>query len=205
MTAAFPRIPHIGSESKAARGDKVADAETRRSLLTEPVIVEEKVDGANVSIRFQGPDLVIGTRGGTDTIDRGGVKPRVRAWAWRNHDALRALLAPDEVLYGEWMGTRMGVDYAALPDDLLVLDLWHPRRGFTTVDDRSQRCAEVGLSIPPRVFQGRLGSISALMALHGPSPLGTASPEGLVIRLERGGRLVTIAKWVSPAYRRPDL
>jgi len=107
-----------------------------------------------------------------------------------------------EVLYGEWLARTHSVGYDALADWLVVLDLWHAERGFVTVAERDSRAHAVGLATPPVVFEGRLGSLAALEALHARSRVGSKLAEGLVIRLEHDGRLELRAKWLAPSFVR---
>jgi len=176
----------------------VLDSARRHLLLTEPVIVEEKLDGANVSIRMvNGWPECAGRRSGT--LDRARQFGRLRSWAASHVTELRALLPADEVLFGEWLYLEHAIHYDALPDLLIVLDLWRGRH-FVTADERDQRCARVALHCPPRLFRGVLGTEQALEMLHTRSTFGNEPAEGLVIRREVDGRLADRAKWVAPGF-----
>ena len=183
--------------------DRVVDSETSRLLLSESVVVEEKLDGANVSIWLDPNGWPqVASRSGKTHGDRGGQLGRANAWVAENAAALQLLLADDEVLYGEWLARTHSVGYDALPDWLVVLDLWDREHGFASIAERNRRAHEVGLATPPVVFQGRLGTLAALTELHSQSRLGSEPAEGLVVRFERNGRLVTRAKWLAPSRAR---
>jgi len=74
---------------------------------------------------------------------------RLRAWAGSHQGELGALTACGCVVYAEWLWLTHTVRYDALPDYLVVLDLWHPDAGFLPSADRDGRCSEVGLATPP--------------------------------------------------------
>lgn len=196
----FPRIPHLAPSPAASRADRVLDAASRRRFLTEPVLVEEKLDGANVSLAWREGTWRVGTRGGEDTLDRGAVRPRLRDWAWRHHDALRAALASGDTLYGEWLATPHALVYDALPDDLVVLDIRRADGAFLRADDRDARSQGAGLTCPPRRFRGVLHTLDAVAALAGTSAFGRVPMEGVVLRLEDDTQLLARAKWVRPDF-----
>lgn len=134
-------------------------------------------------------------------MDRAGQLGRLRAWAAERLPELEVLLADGWVLYGEWLWVRHGVPYDALPDWLVALDLWHPTYGFAALDDRDERCAAAGLSLPPRLFTGVLGSSRALDGLVGASCLAAdVAAEGLILRRTDGQR----CKVVRPGFTRRD-
>lgn len=168
--------------------------------LREPVIAEEKLDGANVSLWLDpsaGPKVA--SRGGPDAMDRAGQLGRLRAWVGERLDAVGQLLADGWALYGEWLWLRHGTAYDALPDWLVVLDLWHVEQGFAAVSDRDDRAGAVGMTTPPHVYAGVLGDARRLQELLERSAYATNHPmEGLVLRAGDGRR----CKVIDPNYQR---
>ena len=53
---AFPRIPLLGPHA-ATNDDRIAAPDLAQRVLSESVIVEEKLDGANVSVWLEPPPL----------------------------------------------------------------------------------------------------------------------------------------------------
>ncbi len=168
--------------------------------LHERVIVEEKLDGANVRIWLEPQrGIQVASRGGAGARDRAGQLGRLRAWASEREPELRELLDDDWALYGEWLWLKHGVAYDKLPDLLVVLDLWRPLDGFCDLSTRDTRAITSGFVVPPRVFEGALGSADRLRAMFGPSAFATSSRrEGLVLRARDGRR----CKVVDSAYER---
>lgn len=200
MTAdppSYPRTPHLWPPPGRDARLVLAAHEAQR-WLREPVVVEEKLDGANVSVWLDGR-LQVASRGGAGAMDRAGQLGRLRAWVAERADHLTALLADGWVLYGEWLWLQHGVGYDRLPDWLVALDLWHPGEGFAPLAERDARCSAAGLSVPPRLFSGVVGSRERLASLMTRSVLSSAAAEGLVLRA--GGRR---CKVVHAGYRRLD-
>jgi RNA ligase len=155
----------------------------RKRLLNGTVRIEEKLDGANISIAVGADEsLELATRGGSATIDRGGHLGRARAWAAERSDCLRELLVDGCILYGEWLLTRHGVGYDSLPDMFVGFDLLDPQTGWVPDLERERRLRHAGLAFPHSfgMFNGiDLAEIDALM---GPSAFGAPLIEGLIIR-----------------------
>ena len=199
----YPRTPYLWTPPSGAPDDKVLSPEEAARFLREPVVVEEKLDGANVSLWLDDDGLPqVASRGGPDAMDRAGQLGRLRAWAYEHLGALQTLLADGWAAYGEWLWLRHGVAYDALPDLLVVLDLWHPEHGFAEVDERDRRAQEVGLTPPPRLHDGVLGSAELLQRLLGrPSCFASGTvAEGVVLRRLGGARAKAVADGFQQVY-----
>lgn len=199
MARRYPRIPHLVRTESVDRTDGLVPADEVPSWLQHPVVVEEKLDGANVSIWLQDGALQVGSRGGADAVDRAGQLGPLRAHVHRYHDIFRSLLAPDTLLYAEWLWFTHTIEYDRLPDHLVCLDLWSAERGFVPVTERDRRCRQSGLALPPRLFDGVLGSLGALRQLMGRSRFGSGPMEGVVLRRDDGARCKLLREGFRPA------
>lgn len=196
----YPRIPYLWAPSAdgVGDGDRTVDPADVAHWFVQPLVVEEKVDGANVSVWLEEGRVRVASRGGLDAMDRGRQLGRLRAWASERDRRLRPLLSQGHILYGEWLWVTHGTEYQSLPDWLVVLDLWTPAAGFLGVGERDHQAAAAGLVVPPLRFHGVLGSERRLRALLGRGLWTTGPAEGLVLRAEDGQR----CKVVNPAYYR---
>lgn len=196
----YPRTPHLWPDDAHPRR-LVVPADEVAGWLRSPVVVEEKVDGANVGLWWADGVVAVASRGGAGAVDRAGQLGRLRAWTVERLPALETLLAGGWVLYGEWLWLRHTVAYDALPDWLVALDLWHADHGFASLDGRDERCAAAGLTLPPRLSIGELGDHRMLERLVGRSRLAVdAAAEGAVLRRADGRR----CKVVRPGFIRRD-
>lgn len=200
----YPRMPYlVPPPGRSLGSDRVVPLAERAKWLTSPVVVEEKLDGANVSLWLDDSGRVrAAPRGGPDARDRARQLGRLRAWAAEMDEALRRLLAEDTAIYGEWLWLTHGTHYDLLPNWLVVLDLWTPSEGLLDNDERDNRVGESALPLPPRRFSGVLGSIDYVHRLLGRSAFSSTSrAEGLVLRATGGRR----CKVVDVGYvRRTD-
>lgn len=116
----YPRLPHLVPGPGVSADDLVLDGPARERLLAVPVAVEEKLDGANVVLWFDGTEPTVATRGGVDAVARGGQRGRLKAWAAGRADGLRGALGERLVIYAEWLLRRHTVPYERLPGPLAV-------------------------------------------------------------------------------------
>ncbi len=191
----YPRTPHLWPPEGFA-GRLVLTPDEAQPWLQVPVVVEEKLDGANVALWLEEPagEVHVASRGGPDARDRAGQLGRLRAWSAERREALGRLLVGGWALYAEWLWLDHGVHYDRLPDLLVALDLWHPESGFAPLAERDRRCREVGIALPPRLFEGELGSprhVRDLMRQSVYSSRETA--EGLILRAADGARCKLLA------------
>lgn len=175
----FPRIPHLVG-GRGTSDDRELSPTELAALLDQPVLVEEKLDGANVAIWLDGSRVECSLRSGPGGRDRAGQLGPLRAWLAERSDELRALLG-ESALYGEWLLLTHAISYDRLPAYLVGLDLWS-EGGFATPPERNERLARAGLFPPPELYRGSLGRLDDLERLLGESRVGPEPMEGLVVR-----------------------
>lgn len=196
----YPRIPYLIPPPDGQTGERLVPWPERDSWFGVDLLVEEKLDGANVTLWLADGVVQVASRGGPDAMDRAGQLGPLRAWAAERYEALSSGLRDGFVLYGEWMWLRHGVFYDALPDWFVVLDAWHAERGFLRATERDRIAASARLLVPPVRFEGVLGGPEDLVRLFGTSALSSSRAEGLVLRRSDGAR----CKVVDPSWQRAD-
>ncbi len=177
----YPRVPYLWRTSSSADAPVVPEPESA-SWFSESVTVEEKLDGANVSLWFADGRLQVAPRGGPGAGDRAGQLGRLRAWASQHDAQLRQVLDGGWSMYAEWLWLTHGITYDRLPALLVVLELWRADVGFAWTSHRDERVTAAGLEVPPLLFRGVLGEPERLRALVGPSRYSRSRMEGVVLR-----------------------
>lgn len=184
----FPHTPHLAWLGQdAPRDDKVLSTAEARALLAGDVVVEEKLDGANLgfSLTPEG-SLRAQNRGQYLTEPHAGQFAWLPAWLDQHGDALRGVLTPDIIVFGEWCAARHSLDYVALPDWFLLFDVYDRSAGrFWCSSRRNALAALAGLATVPQVASGKhtvvalkqLVATSTSRYRHGPL-------EGVIIRQE---------------------
>jgi ATP-dependent RNA circularization protein (DNA/RNA ligase family) len=178
----FPHTPHLALlGSVDVRGDKVLSEEAAEAFLDEEIIVEEKVDGENLGLSLVDGQIVAQSRG--SYVELGGAVFRgLAAWLHPRVSRIAGELGDDLILFGEWCAVRHSVPYDALPDWLLVFDVYDRRiQAFWQLDERDLLAEALGLARVPRLGAGRF-DMAGLRGLLGPSRVGNTPMEGLVLR-----------------------
>jgi atypical dual specificity phosphatase len=194
----YPRIAHLVA-GRGTGDDRVLETGQLRELLAKRVVVEEKLDGANMVLWSAHHRVECSLRSGPGAMDRAGQLGRLRAWIAERTDALRGLLADGSVLYVEWLYLTHAVRYTSLPDSFVALDLRRANGSFLTPDERTQECGAVGLQVPPEIWRGVAGGMAAIEVLLGQSRWAAEPAEGLIIRTIDGSE-PRIAKLVRRGF-----
>ena len=194
---AYPRIAHL-IPGRGTRDDRVLEPTEADALLMRPVLVEEKLDGANVVVWLDDRRVECALRSGVGAQDRGRQLGPLKAWLGERADRLRDLL-DGRALYAEWLLVAHGIRYDALPAYLVGLDLWSPRSGFAAPDARNELLNRASLVAPPELHRGTIGGINPLEGLLGASRAGSEPMEGVVVR-PLDGREPRIAKFLRAGF-----
>lgn len=199
------------------------------TLRGKCLVVQEKVDGANVGISFddQGK-LQLQSRGHFLT---GGPRERqfdlLKVWAQTYQAQLARILANRYVLYGEWLYAKHHLFYDLLPHYFLAFDILDTQYDlFFSIE----RCRNLLSPLPivwmPTLAVRQFATLDALTKLLGPSQFQSSSwrkklteicqtrgldqnriswdhtdlMEGLYIRVEESGQVTTRCKFVRQTF-----
>lgn len=196
----FPQTPHIAWLGEGApRDDKLLTDDEIDALLEDPVVAEEKLDGANVGFSLA-PDgsLRAQNRGQYLMEPHVGQFSRLPAWVAQHGDELSAVLQPQLIVFGEWCAARHTLDYASLPDWFMVFDVYDRSAGrFWSTQRRNELAAAAGLMTVPHLFTAKVTLeevkeyVATARSRFRPGPL-----EGLVLRREDADWCLARAKLV---------
>jgi len=200
----FPHTPHIAWLGEGApRDDKVLAPDEVAALLSGTVVVEEKLDGANLGFST-GPDgrLRAQNRGQYLNEPHAGQFQRLPEWMALHGTGLLEALGDSLIAFGEWCAARHSLDYPALPDWWLLFDIYDRRQGrFWSTRRRDALAAALGLATVPRLAEGRqtVGSLVDGIA-RWKSRYRDGGPEGVVVRRENDEWLQARGKLVRADF-----
>lgn len=188
----FPHTPHLSWLGEAEpRDDKVLSATDVAGLLNSDVVVEEKLDGANLGFSLDAAgELRVQNRGTYLSEPYAGQFARLPAWlATHGESIAEALLEHDEsplILFGEWCAARHSLAYTRLPDWLLLFDVFDTKAGrFWSTTRRNALARNLGLATAPQVACGRYRLNDLIDGLDTwPSRFRDGPLEGVVVRRE---------------------
>ena len=217
LVSKFPRTMHLVDLGSATRDDlRIPDATEWLSISPpgmheEQVIVEEKVDGANLGFRVDRSTGTLLAQNRSHFVNSSSHAQfkMLGAYAKANGPCLRDSVLRDEhlVLYGEWLHLKHSVGYDALPGgyfvafDLrcLLTDTWASR------DELEAVLSATSVPLTPLLLKAPKGSLSlqrdVLPLVRRKSSFATdAAAEGVYVRMEANGCVTRRAKIVRPDF-----
>ncbi len=200
----FPHTPHIAWLGEGTpRDDKVLASQDVAALLSGPVLVEEKLDGANLGLSVGGDgELRVQNRGQYLIEPLTGQFSRLNAWLAQHGFRLTETLDRDLILFGEWCAAKHSLDYDALPDWFLAFDVYdRVEERFWSSGRRNAFVASLGIASVPPLFSGKLTPAELIQLLRtSTSRYRAGAPEGLVVRKESALWCEARAKLVRPEF-----
>ena len=226
----YPRTEHLEGSGIQA-GDEDLNQIPFSEILGKNIVVEEKIDGANVGISFQCGNLLLQSRGHYLV---GGYKERhydlFKIFGAQNRDMLYSILGERYILYGEWTYAKHKIYYDALPSYFIEFDIFDKQGGvFLDTPTRQKMLDGTGIfSVPvlaPKSFKSKNEILSLLQKSAYVSPdfeqnlknacavAGvnyeqtlletdlTPLMEGLYIKVESGGAVTKRVKFVRNNYK----
>ena len=200
----FPHTPHIAWLGEGSpRDDKVLAPDEVAALLSRPVVVEEKLDGANLGVSVGRDGRLRPQNRGQYLIEpHAGQFQRLPEWMSLHGTGLVDALGETLIAFGEWCAARHSLDYPALPDWWLLFDVYDRREGrFWSTRRRDALASMLGLASVPRIAAGPQTVASLIDGVaHWPSRYRNGGLEGVVVRLEDGDWLLARGKLVRADF-----
>ncbi len=198
----FPTTPHLATLGDVdVRADKVMSEVERGEFLKHEMIVEEKVDGANLGISFDDEgNIHAQNRGAYLHLPGFGQWKKLWEWLAPHVDTIFEHLTDRFILFGEWCYAQHSVFYDRLPDWFLGFDIYDKQTSrFWSVGRRDKLLKKLNLAQVPTIAQGRF-TLEDLEGLLSKSKLGSQLAEGLYLRVEQEDWLAQRSKLVRPAF-----
>ena len=140
----YPKTLHIEgskfqlSTCNASIGNKENTSAIQLSK-SETIIIEEKMDGSQLGIRFlEEGKLQFQSRG--SVLDGGPAEMEfslAKNWAYKNIEALWELLGTRYIILGEWLYFKHTIFYDPLPDFFMEYDIYDTHKNyFLSTDSR---------------------------------------------------------------------
>lgn len=183
------------------RDDKVLSEPERNEFLHHGLVVEEKVDGANLGISFDSEgNIRAQNRGGYLHLPGSGQWKKLGDWLALREDALFEHLSDRFILFGEWCYAQHTVFYDRLPDWFLGFDVYDRNsHRFLSSDRRDALLKKIGIPQVPVLARGRF-TYPEILGFISTSKLGDQPAEGIYLRVDQDNLLSQRAKLVFPPF-----
>jgi ATP-dependent RNA circularization protein (DNA/RNA ligase family) len=198
----FPATPHLTTmPGVAIRGDKVLSESERDEFLQHDLVVEEKVDGANLGISFDSDgNIRAQNRGAYLHLPGTGQWKKLGDWLTPRTDTLFEHLSDHFILFGEWCYAQHSVFHDRLPDWFLGFDVYDKRFGrFLSSKRRDALFTEMCVAQVPVLARGHF-AYPEVQKFLSTSKLSVQPAEGIYLRFDQDDWLAQRAKLVRPAF-----
>ena len=167
----YPRTPHIEG-SRLQPGDEDLSQIPFSQIAGLPLVVEEKIDGANTALSFDPEgNLLLQSRGHYLT---GGYREKhyqlFKQWANVHQQRFWDVLGCRYVMYGEWMYAKHSIFYDALPHYFMEFDVLDRETGqFLSTDRRHVLLKDLPVCSVPVLARGTFRQMEDVLRYLGPS------------------------------------
>lgn len=186
----YGSIPHLVGSRRGPRDYGVNDGQQRICCerardKNDEILVQEKLDGANVGVALKGGEILALTRSGTLARESDFAQHRLFAeWVKTNEPRFAAVLREGERIAGEWLALAHGTIYDLPHEPFVAFDLMVGAER-ATYDEFIERLN--GAFVTPRLLhRGAPLPVEDALKLLEPSSHGARGlAEGAVWRVER--------------------
>jgi ATP-dependent RNA circularization protein (DNA/RNA ligase family) len=155
--------------------------EDEKRLFAGRVIIEEKVDGANVGIIRTKDNFRLQKRGSLVDTSEHEQYNRFKAWANENYEKIMSI-PQNIIVYGEFMYAQHHIFYDKLPDWFLVFEIYDTKmQKYWDYWTRHEFCESNGLAQAPLIFEGFIDKSECIKIVPKVSKYGSKA-EGMVIK-----------------------
>ena len=198
----FPSTRHLAMlDGVDIRDDKVLSESERDEFLLHELVIEEKIDGANLGISFDSEgNIQAQNRGAYLHLPASGQWKKIINWLEPRTDELFEHLSEHFILFGEWCYAQHSVFYDRLPDWFLGFDIYDKRFcRFLASEHRGVLLRKMRIAQVPVVACGHF-AYPEIIELLSTSKFSDQPAEGLYLRFDQGNWLAQRAKLVRPAF-----
>ena len=210
----FPRTRHLFNIGSASRDDLILSSSDAKAFLqsTDPsttVVVEEKVDGANLGISLDSCGaLQVQNRSHYVNSKSHAQFKKLDKWLEDHYEDLSTVLDAKSgqpgrwILYGEWLFAKHSIHYSNLPDLFLAFDLLDTKTGsFLSREALSERlrCTKLhqvkDIEVEKPDEQSLLDIVRTRQSIYYEGVV-----EGVYLRRQKDGKTIDRAKIVRSDF-----
>ncbi|MBN2598128.1 MAG: RNA ligase family protein [Marinifilaceae bacterium] len=200
----FPKTPHLFTVTEHnIRDDKVLSEPEAKQFLNNFIVLEEKVDGANIGISLdQNGDLQIQNRG---NYIFPGSHPQfnlIWEWSYSRIDFFKKYISNNFIVFGEWCHVKHSIHYTSLTDWFLGFDIYDKKNHFfLNTERRNQTLELLNIRPIPIINKGIFSKKELEEILNTTTSKFYSGPvEGIYLRYENSKRLIKRAKIVRDRF-----
>lgn len=195
----YPSIRHFVALTDV-RDDKVLTDKERYNFLDKSLVLEEKLDGANLG--FSVEDGVVRVQNRGKWIDLSRPEPQFKKLNnWIEQANLKKKLYEKFILFGEWMYAKHSILYTELNDWFYAYDIYNRESGkWASREVLSLICGSLSIYTAPHFMSGIFETDQLIDYTKIRSSLYDGPLEGIVIRVENENECLDKAKIVREDF-----
>lgn len=148
------------------------------------IVVQEKIDGANFSIRYNSEKDSIVSFGREDRLSLGNSLRGAWEWSQRlDKEAVKSVLGSNLVLFGEWLCPHTILYPEEKYQTVYFYDVWDlEKKQYLPQEQVRGIVSQLGFNQVPVLYEGEFRSWEHLKELVGQTGLGGSHGEGIVVK-----------------------
>lgn len=155
----FPRTKHIVNLGAMARDDLLMDKIDIETIIKGEIVVEEKIDGANLGLRLNPStnQIIAQNRSHYVCSTSHPQFKKLDQWIESNkQDLLSILGGGNYIIYGEWLYSKHSINYTKLPDYFIMFDLYDANtKTFFSRNYVEKLLEKTKINLVPLIFKGK--------------------------------------------------
>lgn len=187
----YPRTPHVPFFSNVAFDDRVMSVDDFTQLLTQPIVITEKMDGENTTLYSFGLHA--------RSLDYS--YHASRTWVQNFHASFAHQIPPNWRICGENVYARHSIAYSQLSSYFLGFFIWNEKNEALSWQETLEWFSLLNITPVRTLYSGKL-DVKHLTNLI--DSLDIQQSEGLVIRTENKFAFAdfskNVCKWVRPNH-----
>lgn len=122
----FVRTKHIINLGGAGRDDLMWQGKELTDFLSNNLIIEEKIDGANLGIFLdENSQIIIQNRSHYISPSYHKQFSEIDKWKYQHENDIRSILGNNPwIIYGEWVVAKHSIHYTRLPNKFILFDIY---------------------------------------------------------------------------------
>jgi len=155
----FPRTKHIVNLGAMARDDLLMDKIDIDTMIKGEIVVEEKIDGANLGLRLNlsTNQIIAQNRSHYVCSASHSQFKKLDQWIESNKQDLISILSRGNyIIYGEWLYSKHSINYTKLPDYFIMFDLYDTNtKTFFSRNYVEKMLEKTKINLVPLIFKGK--------------------------------------------------
>jgi len=121
----FPRTKHFINLGSATKDDKICDLAEQKDILQYDLIIEEKIDGANMGFRCEDGNIIAQNRTHVVCSKSHEQFKKLNMWINQHKDDLMSIFQRGHyIVFGEWLFFKHSIHYDKLPNHFILFDIY---------------------------------------------------------------------------------